>query len=110
MRSSLLVILSLVIGGLIGYLLPSFNLSYIYVKYIEVGLLIIFNTILEIIHVSLKGSSVKSLVIVQFFLNLLISFFLIYIGDRLEIELYLAVTVAWVIKIITNLNFLGVGK
>lgn len=91
------------IGILIGLNLP-WSIPEIFARYLAIACLAAIDTSLGGLRSSLEGGFDIAIFVSGFLGNVLISAVLVYIGDALGIELYLAAVVALGIRIFNNLG------
>lgn len=84
------IILIVVLGGLLGYLLP-LGIPLEGNLYMMLGILVAIYSALEILWDMLNKKSRRNYWVAGFISNLLLSLFLIFLSNRLGIQLYYAV-------------------
>jgi len=101
-RLYLLPILGLLIGVILGLVLRV-DIPSVYVPYLGIALLAALDSAFGGLRASLEGKFNDKLFISGFFGNTLMAAFIVYIGDRLGIPLYLAAVVAFGVRLFQNL-------
>ncbi|MGE5557397.1 MAG: small basic family protein [Bacillota bacterium] len=98
-------ILGLVIGIFLGFL-SSFNIDANISHYLAIALLAALDSIFGGIRARLEKNFENAVFITGFFTNTLIAGLLTYLGDRLGVDLMLAATVTFGIRIFQNLSII----
>lgn len=84
-----LVLIGILIGGVIGFLLP-YTYDTSYTLYITMAILASLDSVFGGIRANLKGNFDIRIFLSGFFGNAILAAFLAYLGDRLGIPLYYA--------------------
>ena len=95
------IILGCVIGALIGINLPT--ISYTYSGYLAIAIIAALDSVFGGITSALKGNFDLKVFISGFFGNAILSMLLTYLGERLNVDIYLAAIVVFVGRMFTNL-------
>lgn len=95
-------IVALIIGVIIGIFLPV-QVTPFYARYIAIVILVALDTIFGGIRSILELKFDATIFLSGFFVNSLLGVVLIFIGDRLGVDLYLAAIVAFGVRIFQNL-------
>ncbi|EOD01266.1 small basic family protein [Caldisalinibacter kiritimatiensis] len=97
----LVAIIGLLIGGIIGFILPiTYNPSYS--LYISVGILACLDSVFGGIRANLENKFNAKIFISGFFGNAILAAFLAYVGDRLGVPLYYAAIFAFGSRLFQN--------
>lgn len=97
-----LVLLGFIVGVVAGSFSP-ITLPMQYVRYLSVSLLACLDSVFGGIRASLEDKFDNVIFITGFFTNALLAGILVYLGDRLGFELYLAAIVAFGVRLFQNL-------
>ncbi len=95
-------VVALIIGIIIGIFLPV-QVTPFYARYIAIVILVALDTIFGGIRSILELKFDATIFLSGFFVNSLLGVVLIFIGDRLGVDLYLAAIVAFGVRIFQNL-------
>ncbi|RDV82910.1 small basic family protein [Ammonifex thiophilus] len=109
-----LVILGLVVGIALGLNLP-LVIPQAYGKYLGVAVLAALDSVFGGMRASLEGRFDNAIFLSGFFVNACLAAGLVFLGDRLGVELYTAAIVAFGVRLFQNLaiirrHFLGRKK
>ena len=96
--------ISLVVGFLVAYYLLSPAIPPAWADYVAIALVAGFDALIGALRSWLESHFDEAIFISGFFANMLIAALLSYVGDKLGVDLYLAVVVALGIRIFTNLG------
>ena len=97
-----LPIVGLIIGLLIGTFVPV-SMPMHYAKYMSVALLASLDTVFGGLRAGLEGKFDNLVFMTGFFTNALLAAGLVYIGDRIGIDLYYVALLAFGIRVFQNL-------
>ncbi len=97
----LLPVAALVIGFLLVY---RFSIPSAWADYAAIAILAGFDALIGAVRARMEGQFDEAVFISGFFVNMALAILLAYIGDKLGVDLYLAVVVALGIRIFTNLG------
>jgi small basic protein len=101
-----IVILGFIAGIVVGLVSP-FTVPIIYARYLSIAVLAALDTAFGGLRSSLDGTYDNGVFITGFFTNVLLAAGLIYLGDRIGVEmLYLAAVAALGIRMFQNLGFI----
>ncbi|MBT4917436.1 small basic family protein [Candidatus Peregrinibacteria bacterium] len=97
-------ILGLITGIIIG-LLTSFTIPIEYIKYTAVIIIGILDSLFGAIRAEIeKREYDQSILLSGLFLNITLAFGFTFLGERLGLDLFLAVSVVFIFRIFTNLG------
>lgn len=104
-------LVGLIIGVVVGIFAP-LTIPIQFARYTAVGILGIFDSILGAAKGDLQGKYDASIFISGLLFNMTLAIVITYLGDRLGIDLYLAVVIAFILRIFSNIatiryTFLG---
>lgn len=100
-----LPVLGLVLGLVLGYIFP-FVIPLAYAKFFSVALLASLDAVFGGLKAGANGSFDNTVFISGFFINAMMAAFLVYIGDRLGIDLYYVALLALGFRIFKNMALL----
>lgn len=95
------IILGCVIGALIGVNAPV--ISYTYSSYLSIAIIAALDTVFGGISSVIKHNFDLKIFLSGFFGNAILSIALTYLGERLNVDIYLAAIVVFVGRMFTNL-------
>lgn len=95
-------LIGLLIGIGIGIFAP-LSIPVEFARYTAVGILGILDSILGAVRADLQGKYDSSIFISGLFFNMVAAVLITYIGDRLGLDLYLAVLVVFTLRIFDNI-------
>lgn len=98
------IILGCLIGIILGVNAPV--ISYTYSGYLAIAIVAALDSILGGIASSLKGNFDFKVFVSGFFGNAILSMLLTYLGDRLNVDIYLAAIVVFVNRMFLNLTII----
>lgn len=96
-----LPIVALVLGFLLVY---RFSIPSAWADYAAIAILAGFDALIGAVRARMEGQFDEAVFLSGFFVNMGLAMLLAYIGDKLGVDLYLAVVVALGIRIFTNLG------
>lgn len=97
-----LPLLGLILGIVLG-LAFSLHISPVYVNYMAMAILAALDSVFGGIRAGLEGKFDHKIFISGFFTNALLAALLTYLGDKLGVNLYLAATVGFGMRLFQNL-------
>lgn len=95
-------LLGLVIGIILGIFAP-LQIPVEFARYTAVGIMGILDTIFGGMAANLKGEYNPTIFISGLLFNMFLAIIITYLGDRLSIDLYLAVIVVFTLRIFNNI-------
>lgn len=95
--------IGLIIGIVIGIIAP-LSIPVEFARYTAVGILGILDSILGAIRADLQGKYNVTIFISGLIFNMFFAGIITYLGDRLGLDLYLAVLVVFTIRIFSNIG------
>lgn len=95
------IIIGCVIGALIGMNAPI--ISYTYSGYLAIAIIAALDSVFGGIASTLKGKFDMIIFVSGFFGNAVLSMLLTYLGEKLNVDIYLAAIVVFVGRMFTNL-------
>ena len=103
-----MVLLSIVIGCLLGVIvgINAPIISYTYSSYLAIAVIAALDSVFGGITSVLKGNFDLKIFISGFFCNAILSILLTYLGQKLNVDLYLAEIVVFVGRMFTNLTII----
>ena len=97
-----LPIVSLIVGLFIGTLLPV-SIPIEYAKYMSVALLASLDSVFGGLRARLDGKFDNSVFVTGFFTNALLAVILVFVGERIGIDLYYVSLLAFGLRVFQNL-------
>lgn len=103
-----MVLLSIVIGCLLGVIvgINAPIISYTYSSYLAIAVIAALDSVFGGITSVLKGNFDLKICISGFFCNAILSILLTYLGQKLNVDIYLAAIVVFVGRMFTNLTII----
>lgn len=95
------IILGCVIGAVIGLNAPI--IPYTYSSYLPIAIIAALDTVFGGIASTVKGNFDLKIFLTGFFGNAILSMLLTYLGNRLNVDIYLAAIIVFVGRMFTNL-------
>lgn len=99
----LYIIIGVFLGIIFGVMVP-FNIPMEYSRYTAVAILAILDAIFFAIDDQIKKTFHTGKFIFEFLFNALLVAVLVYLGDKLNLELYMGIIVVFVFRIMQNIN------
>lgn len=99
----LLALLGIAIGVVIGAFFPV-TIPLIYARYTAVAIIGLFDSVLGAIRANLQGKYDTSIFISGVLFNMLLAMIVTFLGDKLSLDLYLAVLVVFMMRIFKNIG------
>ena len=100
------IILGCIIGALIGINAPV--ISYTYSSYLSIAIIAALDTVFGGIASVVKGNFDLKIFLSGFFGNSILSIALTYLGNKLNVDIYLAAIVVFVGRMFTNLSIIRI--
>jgi small basic protein len=97
----LLPVAALALGLLLAY---RFSIPSSWADYAAIAILAGFDALIGAVRARMEGQFDEAVFLSGFFVNMALAILLAFIGDKLGVDLYLAVVVALGIRIFTNLG------
>ena len=91
------------LGFLSGY---SFEIPYSFTEYIAVAILAFLDSIFGGISANMQDKFDIKIFISGFFLNAIIAMFLVYLGQKLNVDIYLAAVIVFSGRLFTNFSII----
>ena len=103
-----LIVIAIILGCLIGVILGvnAPIISYTYSKYLAIAIVAALDSIFGGISSTLKGNFDFKVFVSGFFGNAMLSMLLTFLGDRLNVDIYLAAIVVFVNRMFLNLTII----
>ena len=103
-----MIILAIIIGCLIGvaFGINSPAISYIYSDYLAISIVAAMDSVFGGISSSLKGNFDFKIFVTGFFGNAILSILLTFLGNKLNVDIYLAAIVVFVGRMFNNLTII----
>ena len=100
-----MIYIAIVLGCVIGAVLGSFApvISYTYSSYLSIAIIAALDTVFGGIASVIKGNFDLKIFLSGFFGNAILSIGLTYLGEKLNVDIYLAAIVVFVGRMFTNL-------
>ena len=98
------IIIGCVLGALVGINLPL--ISYSYSSYLAIAIIAALDSVFGGITGVLKGEFDFKVFISGFFCNAILSILLTYLGNKLDVDIYLAAIVVFVGRMFINLTII----
>ncbi len=98
------IIIGCILGALVGINIPT--ISYTYSSYLAIAIIAALDSVFGGISGTLKGEFDFKVFISGFFCNSLLSILLTYLGNKLNVDIYLAAIVVFVGRMFINLTII----
>jgi small basic protein len=95
-------IVGLILGIVVGFLTP-LSIPIQFARYTAVGILGIFDSILGAARSDLQAKYNSTIFISGLLFNMILAIAITYLGDRLSLDLYLAVLIVFTLRIFSNI-------
>lgn len=96
------IIIGCAVGALIGLNLPT--ISYTYSSYLAIAIIAALDSVFGAITSSLKKNFDMKIFLSGFFVNAILAMALTYLGQRLNVDIYLAAVIVFVGRMFNNLG------
>lgn len=101
-------LIGLIVGIVIGIFWPM-TIPLAYTRYTAVGIIGLFDSIVGALRANVQGKYNASIFISGLVFNMLLAMSVTYLGDKLSLDLYLAVLVVFVMRLMKNIGRLRYG-
>lgn len=103
-----MIVIAIILGCLIGIILGvnAPIISYTYSGYLAIAIIAALDSVFGGISATLKGNFDFKVFVSGFFGNAILSMLLTYLGDRLNVDIYLAAIVVFVNRMFLNLTII----
>lgn len=103
-----MIILFITIGCLVGVILGvnAPTISYMYTDYLAISIIAALDTVLGGITATLKNNFNFKIFVSGFFVNAILSILLTLLGNKLNVDIYLAAIVVFVGRMFNNLTII----
>ena len=96
-------IIVILLGFLFGY---SLEIPYTFTEYIAVAILAFLDSLFGGIASNMQNKFQMAVFVSGFFLNAIIAMFLVYLGQKLNVDIYLAAVIVFTTRLFTNLSII----
>ena len=96
-------IIVVILGFLFGY---NLEIPYTFTEYIAVAILAFLDSIFGGVASNMQNKFDFVVFISGFFLNAIIAMFLVYLGQKLNVDIYLAAVIVFTTRLFTNLSIM----
>lgn len=103
-----IAVIGLLVGILIGIFFPV-SIPLAYTRYTAVGIIGLFDSVLGALRADVQGKYNASIFISGLVFNMLLAMSVTYLGDKLSLDLYLAVLVVFMMRLMKNIGQLRYG-
>lgn len=93
----------IILGFVFGY---SLEIPYTFTEYIAVAILAFLDSLFGGIASNMQNKFEMEIFISGFFLNAIIAIFLVYLGQKLNVDIYLAAVIVFTSRLFTNLSIM----
>ena len=91
------------LGFLFGY---NLEIPYTFTEYIAVAILAFLDSLFGGIASNMQNKFNMAIFVSGFFLNAIIAMFLVYLGQKLNVDIYLAAVIVFTSRLFTNLSIM----
>lgn len=104
----MIIIVAIIIGCIIGAIIGNFapTIPYIYTSYLAIGIIAALDSVFGGITSTLKKNFDLGVFVSGFFGNAILSMLLTYLGQRLNVDIYLAAIFVFVYRMFNNLGII----
>ena len=99
----IIIFLSIILGIVVGL---DVEIPYVYSKYIAVAILACLDSVFGAYTANLDNKFNIKIFISGFFGNAIISILLVFIGEKLDVEMYLAAVIVFTTRLLNNFTIL----
>lgn len=103
---ALAILIGCILGALIGINLPL--IPYEYSSYVAISIIAALDSVLGGISATLKGNFDLKTFVSGFFGNAILSILLTYLGEKLNVDIYLGAIVVFVWRMFNNLTMIRI--
>ena len=96
-------VIVIVLGFVFGY---SLEIPYTFTEYIAVAILAFLDSLFGGIASNMQNKFEMAIFVSGFFLNAIIAIFLVYLGQKLNVDIYLAAVIVFTTRLFTNLSII----
>lgn len=96
-------IIVILLGFLFGY---NLEIPYTFTEYIAVAILAFLDSLFGGIASNMQNKFNMLIFVSGFFLNAIIAMFLVYLGQKLNVDIYLATVIVFTTRLFTNLSIM----
>ncbi len=100
---TLIFVIVIVLGFIFG---SNLEIPYKYTAYIAVAILAFLDSLFGGIVSNMKNEFNMTVFVSGFFVNALIAIFLVYLGQKLNVDIYLAAVIVFTTRLFTNLSII----
>lgn len=93
----------ILLGFLFGY---NLEIPYTFTEYIAVAILAFLDSLFGGIASNMQNKFKMAVFVSGFFLNAIIAMFLVYLGQKLNVDIYLAAVIVFTTRLFTNLSII----
>lgn len=104
----LVALFGLILGIALGALFP-ITIPLVYARYTAVAVIGLFDSVIGALRANMQRKYNTSIFVSGVILNMVLAMTLTFLGDRLSLDLYLAVVVVFTIRIFKNMAQLRYG-
>lgn len=101
-------LLALIVGIVIGIFFPV-TIPLAYTRYTAVGIIGLLDSILGALRANVQGKYNASIFISGLVFNMILAMSVTFLGDKLSLDLYLAVLVVFMMRLMKNIGRLRYG-
>lgn len=104
----MIIIIAIVIGCIIGAIIGNFapTIPYMYTSYLAIGIIAALDSVFGGIASTLKKNFDLGVFVSGFFGNAILAILLTYLGQRLNVDIYLAAIFVFVYRMFNNLGII----
>lgn len=103
---ALAIVIGCILGAIIGINLPL--IPYTYSSYVAISIIAALDSVLGGISATLKGTFNLKTFVTGFFGNAILSILLVYLGEKLNVDIYIGAIVVFVGRMFNNLTMIRI--
>jgi len=103
---ALAIFMGCILGAMIGINLPL--IPYTYSSYVAISIIAALDSVLGGIFATLKGTFDLKTFVTGFFGNAILSILLVYLGEKLNVDIYIGAIVVFVGRMFNNLTMIRI--